>query len=183
MLSLFKECFSVNLNEYENIGINLEINKVIVLAFAAMIVGIVLFNMYRQNIKLVVSQLIRHGAVSEESAKTLNEIGLKEHKAAKRMLLGDNLLTRIVDRCGKKRYEYDEYKALSKEEKERISTVDFSEARFYIKKEQRAFAEGVVSNYGTSLMNTVISCVFAVVICVCLIACMPGILNIINRML
>ena len=183
MLKVLKTCFSINLNEYENIGVDLEINKVLVIAFAAIIVGIILFNMYRQNIKLVVSQLIRHRAKSEDSAKTLGELGLHSNNAVRKMLLAENLLTRVVARCGERRFSHEEYKALTDEEKKEISTVDFDTARFYIREEKRTFAEGVVTRYNSSTPSTVISCVFAAIVCVCLVACMPGILNVINRIL
>ena len=183
MLKIFKDCFSVNLNEYDNFNVSLEINKVILIAFAALIIGIILFNFYRRNIKLAVSQLIRHGAKSEDKAKTLGEIGLGNVTPIKRMLLGENLLTRIVARVGERRYEYDEYKALTKEEKEKISTVDFATAKFYIREDKLALADNVAARYNSSVLNTVISCVFAAIVCVCLIACMPGILNLINNVI
>ena len=99
------------------------------------------------------------------------------------MLLGENLLTRIVARVGDRRYEYEEYKALTKEEKEKISTVDYSTARFYIREDKLYLAEEVTARYESSLVNTVIACVFVAIVCVCLIACMPGILNVINNAL
>ena len=183
MIEIFKNCFTTNLNEYDNININLEINKVLVLAFAVLMIGIIFFNSYRRNMRLMVTQLIRHGAKSEENAKTLGELGLNDARIIKRLLLGDNMLTKIVARVGEKRYEYEEYKALTKEEKDRISTVDFATAKFYIREDKLFSAEEVSSRYNTSVTNTVISCVFLVIVCVCLIACMPGILNIINNML
>ena len=183
MLKIFKDCFSVNLNEYDNIRVNLEINKVILVAFFVLIIGIILFNSYRRNIRLAVSQLIRHGAKTQENAKTVGELGLGNVAPIKRMLLGENLLTRIVARVGDRRYEYDEYKALTKEEKEKISTGDFATARFYIREDKLYLAEEVTARYESSLVNTVIACVFVAIVCVCLIACMPGILNVINNAL
>ena len=183
MLKIFKDCFSVNLNEYDNIGVNLEINKVILIAFTTLIIGIIWFNFYRRNIRFAVSQLIRHGAKSEDNAKTLGELGLGNLAPIKRMLLGENLLTRIVARVGERRFEYDEYKALTKEEKEKISTVDFATAKFYIREDKMYVAEEVTARYGYSLLNMIIACVFAAIVCVCLIACMPGILNVINNAL
>ena len=183
MLEIFKTCFSTNLNEYDNIGIDLEINKVLVVAFSAMMVGIIFFNLYRQNIKAMVSQLVRHGAKSEDCAKTLGALGLNNSRIIKNMLLGNNLLTKIVARKGEVRYEYSEYKALSKEEKRKALAVDLDTAEFYIREDKFTLADGVVARYGTSVINTLIACLFTAIICVCLIACMPGILNVINNML
>ena len=183
MLKIFTDCFSINLNEYDNLGVSLEINKVILVAFAALIIGIIYFNFYRRNIKLAVSQLIRHGAKNVDNAKTLGELGLSNFAPIKRMLLGENLLTRIVARVGERRYEHDEYKALTKEEKAKISTVDFATAKFYIREDKYYLADEVAARYGSSVLNTVISCVFAAIVCVCLIACMPGILNVIDSII
>ena len=46
MIEFFRDCFSLNLKNYENLRIDLEINKVLLIAFSALIIGIVLFNMY-----------------------------------------------------------------------------------------------------------------------------------------
>ena len=183
MIEFFRDCFSLNLKDYENLRIDLEINKVLFIAFSALIIGIILFNMYRRNIKLAVTQLIRHGAKSEENAKTLSELGLSDARMINGMLLGDNLLTKIVARVGEKRFEYEEYKALTKEEKNEISTVDMSSARFYIRPEMSYTADEISSRYTSSVPNTVISCVFAGVLCICLMMRMPGILNLINNIL
>lgn len=183
MIRVLKECFSINLNEYNNIGIDLEINKLIMALSAALMIGIVFLNLYRGNIKLVVAQLTRHGAQSEESAKTLEELKLDKNRVVKRLLSGDNLLTKIVATAGEKRYTYEEYKTLSKEEKLKIEKKDVFESSFYIREEKSDLARNVVERYGTSIQRTVISCVFVALITMCIIACMPGLLNTINNLL
>ena len=183
MIKAFKECFSTNLNEYDKIGIDLEINKVVVGLAVAMIIGIIFFNTYRQNMKIMVSQLIRHGAKSEENAKTLSSLGLGKSVLIKRMLSRDNLLTKIVARKGEKRYGYEEYVGFSKEEKKALERVDFDTAEFYIREDKATLADGVAARYGASILNTVMSCVFVALMCACIIACMPGILNVINKIL
>ena len=174
MIEFLKTCFSINLNEYENIGIDLEINKVLVIGFAAFIVGIILYNAYRRNINLVLSQLIRHGARSEESAKTLKELRLNGMSAIKRMLTKDNLLTKFVARVDRETETKDVATEVS---------IDFTTAKFYIKADKYLIAESMSTRRDSSLMNTVIACVFSVIVCLCIVACMPGILNIINALL
>ena len=181
MLEVFKRCFSVNLNEYENINIDLEINKAVVIASVVFALFVVFFNTYRAGIRTMVHQLIRHGARSEESAKTLSELGLKDNRIIKPLLMGDTLLTKVVGRVGEKRYTYDEYKKLSKAEKE--DKIDFSGARFYIREDQTDRAEKIVERYAVSTVRTVITCVLIGIVCICIIACMPGILNIVNSLL
>ena len=181
MIEVFKRCFSVNLNEYENINIDLEINKVITLTFAVFGVLVVFLNLYRGNMRLVTSQLLRHGAKNEETAKTLGEIGLGNLKMARFLLAGDTLLTKIVGRVGEKRCTYEEYKKLSKEE--RNDKIDFESAKFYVREGQTDRAKNISEKYSSSVVRTIVTCVLIGIVCICIIACMPGILNIINNLL
>ena len=183
MVEVLKKCFATNLNEYNNIGIDFEINKFLVWVSAATMVGIIFLNLYRRNIKLLVSRLFMHKAKSEETAKTLSELGLAESRGIKRMLTGENLLTKIVGRVGESKYSYEEYKALPKKEKVKRTSIDFSSAGFYVRNEHFLLGESVCFKYSTSIVRTVVECVFVVMICTCLIACMPGILNVINNLL
>lgn len=175
MLEFLKTCFSINLNEYENIGIDLEINKLLAITFLAFLVGIVLYNTYRRNINLTLSQLIRHGAKNEESAETLKELRLDKIGTVRRLLLGDNLLTKLVARVDGKNESKEGEKAEGKN--------DIFTARFYIREEKYLLAESMSTRRDSSLVNTVIACAFTVILGVCIICCMPGILNIINTLL
>ena len=168
-MEFLKTCFSINLNEYENIGIDLEINKVLAITFAVFITGIILYNSYRRNINLTLSQLIRHGARNEESAKTLKDLRLDEVAAVRRMLRGNNLLTKLVARAG--------------DGKSETLDDDLLKARFYIKEEKYLLAESMSTRRDASVPSTVMACIFTAIVCVCIIACMPGILNVINNLL
>ena len=181
MLGILKKCFSLNLNEYDNININLEINVVVFFAFFALAIGVVFLNLYRGNIRLCVSQLLRHEAVGKESAKTLASLKLADSKIVKFLLCGDTLLTKIVARSGEKTYTYEEYKALSN--KDRKEKIDFEIETFYIREDKLYQAKGMIDKYATSVMRTVFTCVFIGLICICIMACMPGILNVINNLL
>jgi hypothetical protein len=183
MFKVLKKCFSINLNDYENINFDLEINKVILGAFCALMVGVVFFSIYRGTVRTVLMQLIRHRANSEENAKNLEELGLGKSRAVKRLLSGDNILSKTVSRVGEKKYSYNEYMALSKEKKQEVDKIDFSSAKFYIKDEMKDRANGFVEKYVTSIPRTIASCVFVAIICICIIACMPEILNGINNLL
>jgi hypothetical protein len=54
MFEVLKKCFSINLNEYKYIGVDLEINKIILCTAVVLMACIVVFNTYRANIKLTV---------------------------------------------------------------------------------------------------------------------------------
>lgn len=183
MFEVLKECFSVNLKDYDKLAINLEINKVILVAFIAFILGDILFNLYRSSIKLTVTQLARHNAKSEDNAKTISEIGLAKNRIVKWMLSRENLLTKIVGRKGEKKYGYEEYKSLSNKERKEICKFDIDTAEFYIREEKSDLAVGIMEKYSTSVKRTIAECVFIAMICVCVIACMPGLLELINNLL
>lgn len=183
MFAVLKKCFEINLNDYENININLEINKVILGAFFALIIGVVILSIYRGSIRTVIVQLTRHGAKNEETAKKLSELGLDKSHSVKSLLCRDNILTRVVARVGEKKYNYEEYMALDKAERKKSEEVDFSSAAFYINEDQTQRAANISEKYVTSVMRTVAFCSFVAIICVCLIATMPEILNVIDNLL
>ena len=183
MLDIFKRCFSVNLKDYENIGINLEINIVVLGAFAAVILGVIFLNAYRGNVRLMIKQLTRHGATSEDGAKTLKELGLYDSRMVRRMLAGHNMLTQVVARVGAVKYDYDTYVKMSAEERKEAETIDFDFARFYIKEEETHRAGFIVERYVVSLPRTLVTCAFIAILCGCVIAWMPGILNVVNDLI
>lgn len=183
MSEILKKAFEINLNDYENINFNLEINKVVLGASIALIIGIILFNTYRAKIRLLVMQLIRHEAYSEESGKTLMELRIDKTFVLKYLLNGNNILTKIVARVGEKHFTYEEYVALSKEERAKAELIDFETAAFYIRDDKKEFALSVVDKYNTSLTKTILAIVFVISMCVCVVFCMPGILNVISNLL
>ena len=183
MFEVLKKCFAINLNDYENINFSLEINKVILGAFIAMVIGVIMLDIYRGSTRTVIMQLTRHEAKTVEDAKTLNEIGLGNSRIVKKLLSGHNILTGVVARVGEVKYGYEEYKALSKEEKKESEKIDFASARFYIREESADRASQITERYVTSVPRTVASCTFVAILCICVIACMPEILSLINGLL
>ena len=146
-----------------------------------MIIGIVILNVYRGNIRLVVMQLTRHGATSEEKAKTLSQLGLAKSRAVKHILSGRNALTAITARKGAVKYDYETYMKMNKTERDLVDKIDFAEAEFYIKEEESYRAKFIIERYSTSIVRTVMACILAAIIGGCIIVCMPGILNVLNN--
>ena len=66
---------------------------------------------------------------------------------------------------------------------QRLEKIDFTSARFYIREESADRAMFITERYVTSVPRTIVSCVFVAIICVCVIACMPEILRLINDLL
>ena len=183
MLEVLKRCFSVNLNDYEHINFSLEINKVVLGTFVAVMLGVLFLNTFRGSIRMMVMQLTRHGATSEEKAKTLGELGLGNSRIIKKILSSHNVLTRTVARVGAEEYDYDTYVRMSAEERKAAETVDFDEARFYIREDSADRASFIIERYTVSIPRTLVTCAFLVILCGCAIAWMPGILNVVNDLI
>ena len=183
MIEVLKRYFEINLNDYDNIGVSLEINKAVAIASIAFMVAVIFFCLHRGAIRLVIMQLTRHGATSPEEAKTLKELGLDKRRFVKRILSGDNILTKTVARVGKKQYDYDEYLALSKKEKREIDKIDFEKEAFYIREEKRDLVSNIIDKYVTSVPRTITLCVFIALVTMAVIICMPNILSILDNIL
>ena len=104
-----KNYLSLNLNEYENIGMNLPIVKLLLAVAVAFIVAIIIINYSKRNLYLMVKQLMRHGAMGEESAKTLSELKLNEIRGIKRALVNSSQMKSIVGTVGEEKLSYEEY--------------------------------------------------------------------------
>ena len=178
-----KKCYEINLNDYENINVNLQINKVLLLAFLVFAVVAVLLDVYRMNTRSMVLQLIRHGAKTPDEAKTLEELGLQNNRVVKYLLSSSSLLSKTVTRIGEKKCTYEEYSALSKEEKETLGKIDFDTEKFYINEESLNRAMHISERYDATPLKTVMTCILLLVIYVCVAAAMPETLRLLNNLL
>jgi len=183
MIGYFKKCFSINLNEFEQIGINLEINKVLLIACIAFGIFMILFAIYRNNIRTFVVQLMRHEATSEDKACTLDEIGLSNNKIIIYLISHNSMLTKIVGRLGAPKYSYEEYKALSKKERAELETIDFAVEKFYIYEDQKDRARHINEKYATNKKRMTASIIFLILVYVATVSAMPELLNLINNLL
>jgi hypothetical protein len=72
---------------------------------------------------------------------------------------------------------------MSKEERLEAEKIDFLNARFYIKAEGATRAAFITERYTATVTGTVLSCAFVMIMCICIIICMPGILEGIDNLL
>ncbi len=178
---LFYDFFFLNLNSYENIGINFYINIFLLVLTLALSVAFFAVNIHRQTTQLIVMQLVRNKANGEESAKTLTELGMMKSFFVRWTITRSSVLRGVVARVGEVSYTYDEYVALTKKKggfKE--EKIDLETAKFYIKSEGADRAQQIIETYGTSMVRCVLYCVFFLAIYICLSLCMPEILSLIN---
>ena len=178
-----KTCLGINLNDYENIGVNLEINKVLLGFFIIFGIMMVMLSIYRKSMRDIVMQLMRHEAYSEDSACTLEEIKLNENIAVTYMLTHSDMLKRIVERVGRTQYTYEEYKALSKKERAESERIDFTTAKFYITESHLDRARHIKEKYVVDKTRLIVGCIFLFVVYIAIAVAMPEILNVINNLL
>ncbi len=178
------EYFFINLKDYPNINIDFEINVFLLILTVALSVCFFISTYYRHGMQRIMKQLARFGAKDEETAKTLGELGLGKAAVIKYALSRENRLTRIVGRVGEPKYTYEEYIELEKKKggipREKI---DFSTARFYIREEKIGEAKHIIETYGTSIVRTILYCVFFMALYVCIALLMPEILTGINALI
>ena len=182
-LENLRRCYNINLNDYENIGIDLEINKVLLPAFVVFGILMTVLAVYRKNTRDVVMQLKRHEALDEQSACTLGELGLEDNKVIRYILSHSETLKRIVLREGQINYGYEEYKKLTKEQRREAERIDFSEARFYISDSELDRARHIKEKYVVDKTRMIIGAVLLIMIYIALTAAMPEILNLVNNLL
>ena len=80
--NFYRNYICLNLNEFENLSADLEINKVLFFLALGICAACFVLNYYQSVISLFLKKLIRAEATAE-NAKTLSDLGLKENKTLK----------------------------------------------------------------------------------------------------
>ena len=101
MLNFYKKYFLLNLKDYPNIDVDFPITLAFFIFFIGLMAVSVTVNFRRSKIELMVRQLKRHNAESEENAKTLKELRL-DNIIFKLLLAREGQLTKLVKRVGEK---------------------------------------------------------------------------------
>ena len=176
--------FNINLKDYSNIGVDLNISLVLLFFFLGLCVAALVINHHRSYMATMVKQLIRHGAEDESCAKTLGELGLGNSRSIRMALSRDGQLTKMVKRVGEKKLSYEEYMALKKEKKlPGKEKIDFGEARFYLSYEERERAKSFYENNSSSVLKAILLCVLIMSVYFCLMLVMPSALKLVNSLL
>ena len=176
---------SLNLADYDNIGIDFEISKFLLIVLAGLCVSFFVLDWHRGYMLLAVKKLFRHGALDENSAKTLAELGIERSLSVKWALSSDTRLSKIMKRVGAPEYTYEEYVALMKERKKQKKKTaderpDFVNDRFYINPKRLDEARAIEQSYSSSFLKTLLFCLMFAIIFVGITLIMPELLSLIN---
>ena len=82
----YEEYVCLNLKEFSNIGIDLEIGKIFLAGAIAIAICAVVLDLRHRCSYALIKQLLRHDALKEENAKTLTDLGLVNNRQLKRLL-------------------------------------------------------------------------------------------------
>ena len=170
---------SVDLSDYKNIGIKLDIGILILFLFAAFVVVTAFMSYRRYQLINVLTKLIRHDAIGEENAKNLTSFGVKAQTVVAVMKSGGQY-TRIFGVKGKKAYTYEEYSALIRQKGFKEEKTDYKTAEIYIKPESMPLVKRLQNSPPPTLVSTVIYCVIIVAVYLVLAYFLPDIVSYIN---
>ena len=98
LMEIYNRFFLVNLNEFPNIGIDLEINKILFCFLIGIVVTTVIFN-YRTTVNsTLIKKLMRHESKNAENAKTLDELGINNFGTRQALSSTGGRLTKLIVR-------------------------------------------------------------------------------------
>ncbi len=118
--SFYNKYIELNLNDFFEIGFDFKINKVLFFAFLGIVIACIITNYVESGISVALKRLLRTETNSEDTAKTLAELGLKDSRCARLSLARRGGMTaRLILVAGEKRPTYEEYIAEQKELKAR----------------------------------------------------------------
>lgn len=199
----FSELFLLNAKDYLGTVTNVYINVILLFVAAALCIACFFINYHKRYTVLIIKQLLRRGATSEDNAITLADMRLNNTYGLKAALSRDGQLTRIVKRVGFSQPTYEQYKeaeekrkalykdkSVSKEEKKAAKSrwkeqsrakIDFAAAKFFIPEESVKRAELTREKENPTLLRTILVCVFILALYVCLMLLMPSILRLISN--
>ena len=176
-----KEFFFLNLNNYSNIEINFPIG-IFLTAITILLCIFTFFYAYRRVVTVnLMTQLLRHEARDEGSAKTLASIHINAGIVLKSLLSSrTGQVKSIVYRKGDVKMTYEQYLILSKEKGYKEQKIDFSTAEFYIPDEKLDDAKRIVDREAPSMIKPLLMSVLLLVILLCISLTLPQLLEYIN---
>lgn len=178
----YKDYFFINLKDYPNIGIDLEITKILFCLLIGIIIATAILNYRRASTIKVIKRLLRYDATNEENAKTSKELGINE-KSLSFILSNNSRLNRLISKVGQKEYTYEEYSKEIKKRGYKEEKTDYKTARLYIREDAIEEAKFLSEASAPTLLSTVLFCVMMVAIFFCIILLLPEILILFNNIL
>jgi len=203
MYEFYKDYLAINLSDYKNLKIDLQINMVLLGLVIGIIIAAILMGWHRNSMLLLIKTLHNEKCTDENSAKTLSELCI-DKLGVRTLIRMSGRVGRLICRVGVKDYTYEEYIVLSQrysmmkrkkrkkdiEENTRDSSapsidgkIDFSTARFYLRDVSSNETKVIIDKTPGSVLSIVLMCVLLISIYTILLLLMPTILEFINSLL
>ena len=207
--NIYTKYISVNLKDYIHPDLDFPINKVLIFVAIGLCIACIVINYTQSVTSRFLKKLIRLDAFSEDSSKTLKDLGLADHKQTQLIISRNSgAVKRILGVVGRKKITYEEYVAAENRKKElkkankkarltRSETseeekssdqgsgldaeIDFETARFYVISDEKAYAERYIRR-DTSPLKTGLYCALIVLFFAVIIIAMPTLLTSIRGM-
>ena len=194
--NFYNKYFCVNLKDYPNIGIDLQINKLLLLVFLGLCIASIIISYNQSKVALILKKLMRAEAFGESNAKALPSLGLDKDKYVLRLISSDSgPISKIISVVGFKKPTYEEYVEAEKERKrqkklppkertEIVSSIgvkiDRKTSLIYISDDKREYAEHTFATNNGSAVKTILSCILIIAFYILLVFLMPSILSYAN---
>lgn len=176
-MSFIKDFFLLNFDQFENFGFSFPIGVFLTSMAAAFCVAVFIINYHKRYTTQLLTQLLRHEALDEASAKTLSALRINKSFGIKSALSRKGQLTYMVRRVGESKQTYEEFLAETKKRGYKEEKIDFENACFYIDPEKTDRAKRLVETTNTEWWRPALMAIFIVAIWVILALFLPGLLQ------
>ena len=181
MLETFLNDFLlINVKDYFSDTLDFYINIFLLSVAVGLCIAAFCITVHKRYTALILKQLIRHKAYSEDGARTLAELHIKSSFFLRAALSRRGQLTDMVRRTDASEYTYEELVKLQREKKYKEEKIDFNTARFFIAEEKIGRAEKITAYPPPTYITTALGCVFILALFVCIALFMPEILSFIS---
>lgn len=180
---MFKEFIFLNLNQFENIGLNFPIGAFVLFASVAMCVSLFAFHYHKSYTTAFIKGLLRHEAVGDKKGVSLKKLHLDGSYFLKLTLSRKSgPITHITARVGAKEISYEEHLEKIKEKGYKEEKIDFESALFYIRDDMVDAARAEADKHDSSWLKPIIISVIILAITVVLSIYLKDILGFINNL-
>ena len=177
----------MNSYQYENLDLGGSMISVDMIILAIFIGGVIASFAAVYNKRMLggfVRALIKAGANTPETAKTIGELGFGEDPFVRSALRGENALRRTVVLAEVARLDGADAKTAEKRGRSnKKEKINFETARFYIPEQRRARAEIRYDNKGTGLVALLFSVLAFAVIAAIVYFILPDLLEMLDTLI
>lgn len=179
-MKFLKDFFFLNLSDYENLKVAFPIGAFLIAVCIASCAAVFAMTYYKRTNNAICKQLMRHGAIGEDKAKTLKELHLLDSRAIKSALSKSGQVTYIVKRVGENAETYEQYMEKMKTKGYKPEKIDFDSAKFYIAEERVDDAKRIVYSANHPWWKPALISVGLIAVLILLALFLPDILTKIN---